>query len=53
MKVLDVSAVAAVAREHPHVRLVVDNTFASPALQKPLARGSTEPHAVPKGGGGD
>jgi cystathionine beta-lyase/cystathionine gamma-synthase len=40
MRVLDIRAVAEVARDHPGVRLVVDNTFASPALQTPLNLGA-------------
>jgi cystathionine gamma-synthase len=39
MKVIDVAAVAAVAHEHGAL-VVVDNTFASPALQQPLALGA-------------
>jgi cystathionine beta-lyase/cystathionine gamma-synthase len=41
MKVADVAAVAALARQHPARPWVgVDNTFASPYLQQPLALGA-------------
>ena len=39
MKVLDISAIAEVARQSS-AQLVVDNTFASPILQRPLALGA-------------
>jgi cystathionine gamma-lyase len=39
LKVVDLAAVAEVAREHD-VLLVVDNTFASPVLQRPLELGA-------------
>ena len=39
MKVLDISAIAEVARQSS-AQLVVDNTFASPVLQRPLALGA-------------
>jgi cystathionine gamma-lyase len=39
LKLVDIEAVAAVAREHGAL-LVVDNTFASPMLQQPLALGA-------------
>ncbi|MBT8069375.1 MAG: PLP-dependent transferase [Xanthomonadales bacterium] len=39
LKVVDIAAVAEVAREHGAL-LVVDNTFASPMLQRPLALGA-------------
>ena len=39
MNVLDIAAVAAVAHEH-NVPLVVDNTFASPALCRPIEHGA-------------
>jgi len=39
MRVLDISAIADVAHE-TGVQVVVDNTFASPALQRPLAFGA-------------
>ena len=40
LKVFDVAAVAQIARSR-NVPLVVDNTFASPALQRPLELGAT------------
>lgn len=39
MKVSDIAALAELARVH-HALLVVDNTFASPVLQQPLALGA-------------
>jgi len=39
LKIVDIAAVAEVAREHG-VLLVVDNTFASPMLQRPLELGA-------------
>jgi cystathionine gamma-lyase len=42
LSLVDISAVASIAREHD-VRLVVDNTFATPYLQQPLDLGA---HAV-------
>jgi cystathionine gamma-lyase len=39
LKIVDIEAAAAVAREHGAL-LVVDNTFASPVLQRPLALGA-------------
>jgi cystathionine beta-lyase len=39
LKISDVGAIAKIARAH-HCLLCVDNTFASPALQKPLALGA-------------
>ena len=39
MKVLDISAIADIAHQ-AGVQLVVDNTFASPILQRPLALGA-------------
>lgn len=39
LKIVDISAVAKVAREHGAL-LVVDNTFASPMLQRPLELGA-------------
>ncbi len=44
LKIFDIAAVAAVARAHDHGRgvpLAVDNTFATPMLQRPLALGAT------------
>jgi len=40
LKIFDIAAVATVARE-AEVPLVVDNTFATPVLQQPLALGAT------------
>jgi cystathionine gamma-synthase len=40
LSIADVSALAAIAGEHG-LRLVVDNTFASPYLQQPLALGAS------------
>jgi cystathionine gamma-synthase len=39
MKITDIAGVATVAKEHG-VTVVVDNTFASPALQQPLSLGA-------------
>ncbi|KRG43619.1 cystathionine beta-lyase [Stenotrophomonas panacihumi] len=39
LKIVDIAAVAAVARKHGLI-VVVDNTFASPLLQRPLALGA-------------
>jgi len=39
MRITDIGAVAAIAHRHG-ARLVVDNTFASPALQQPIALGA-------------
>ena len=39
LKIVDITAVAEVAREH-NALLVVDNTFASPMLQRPLELGA-------------
>jgi cystathionine beta-lyase/cystathionine gamma-synthase len=40
LKIVDIEAVAKVAHEAGAVRVVVDNTFASPYLQNPLALGA-------------
>ncbi len=40
LTVVDIAAVAAVTAKHPEARLVVDNTFATPYLQQPLAEGA-------------
>jgi len=40
MTLSDISAVAKLCRAQPNVRLVVDNTFLSPALQKPIELGA-------------
>jgi cystathionine gamma-lyase len=39
LKIVDLKAISAIARRHD-VRMVVDNTFASPALQRPLEHGA-------------
>ena len=39
MNVLDIAAVAAIAHEH-NIPLVIDNTFASPALCRPIEHGA-------------
>ncbi|HYG07187.1 MAG TPA: cystathionine gamma-synthase [Stenotrophomonas sp.] len=39
LKIVDIAAVAAVARKHGLI-VVVDNTFASPMLQRPLEQGA-------------
>ena len=39
LKIVDIQAVAAIARKHG-LRVVVDNTFASPILQRPLQLGA-------------
>jgi cystathionine beta-lyase/cystathionine gamma-synthase len=39
LKIVDIAAIAAMLQDHP-ARLVVDNTFASPYLQQPLALGA-------------
>jgi cystathionine gamma-lyase/cystathionine beta-lyase/cystathionine gamma-lyase/homocysteine desulfhydrase len=39
MRLTDIAQTAAIARKH-NVRLVVDNTFASPVLQRPIALGA-------------
>ncbi len=40
LTVVDIAAVAAVVAKRPEARLVVDNTFATPYLQQPLAHGA-------------
>lgn len=41
LKVVDIAAVAEIARRHnPAIRVVVDNTFATPYLQRPLDLGA-------------
>lgn len=41
LKLTDIAAVATIAHEfNPEIRVVCDNTFASPALQNPLALGA-------------
>ncbi|MFC7301529.1 cystathionine gamma-synthase [Cognatiluteimonas weifangensis] len=39
LKIVDLAAISAIARKHG-LRMVVDNTFASPALQRPLEHGA-------------
>jgi cystathionine beta-lyase/cystathionine gamma-synthase len=39
LRLTDIDAMSSLARKH-HVKLVVDNTFASPCLQRPLALGA-------------
>jgi cystathionine gamma-lyase len=39
LKIVDLRAISAIARKHG-VRMVVDNTFASPILQRPLEHGA-------------
>ncbi len=39
LKIVDIAAIAAIAKQHG-LLVVVDNTFASPALQRPLALGA-------------
>jgi cystathionine gamma-synthase len=52
LKIVDIGAVSAVAHEHG-IRVVVDNTFATPALQRPLALGADAVvHSVTKYVGG-
>jgi len=52
LKIVDIAAVSAVAHEHG-ARVVVDNTFATPALQRPLALGADAVvHSVTKYVGG-
>ncbi len=40
LTVVDIAAVAEVSARRPEARLVVDNTFATPYLQQPLAHGA-------------
>ena len=52
LKIVDIEAMSAVAHEHG-VRVVVDNTFATPALQRPLSLGADAVvHSVTKYVGG-
>lgn len=52
LKIVDIGAVSALAHEHG-VRVVVDNTFATPALQRPLGLGADAVvHSVTKYIGG-
>ena len=40
MQLVDIAAVAAISRRHPDVTLVVDNTYCTPYLQRPLELGA-------------
>jgi len=40
LKIFDIAAIAAIGKEHG-IPVVVDNTFATPVLQRPLALGAT------------
>lgn len=40
MQLVDIAAVAEISREHPQVTLVVDNTYCTPYLQRPLELGA-------------
>lgn len=40
LKVSDIKAIAAIAHQHPGILLCVDNTFASPVLQRPFELGA-------------
>lgn len=40
MQLVDIAAVAAISRHHPDVTLVVDNTYCTPYLQRPLELGA-------------
>jgi len=40
LKVFDIAAIASLRQRHAHP-LIVDNTFATPALQRPLLLGAT------------
>jgi len=40
LRIVDIEAVAALAHSRPDVLVAVDNTFATPALQQPLALGA-------------
>jgi cystathionine gamma-synthase len=52
LKIVDIASVSATAHEHG-ARVVVDNTFATPALQRPLALGADAVvHSVTKYVGG-
>ena len=52
LKIVDIGAVSAIAHEHG-AKVVVDNTFATPALQRPLALGADAVvHSVTKYIGG-
>lgn len=40
MKLADIGAIAAITKQHPNLLFAVDNTFATPYLQKPLDLGA-------------
>ena len=40
MQLVDIAAVAEISRQHPQVTLVVDNTYCTPYLQRPLELGA-------------
>lgn len=40
MKICDIRAVSEIAHQHPNVKVVVDNTFLTPYLQRPLDLGA-------------
>jgi cystathionine beta-lyase/cystathionine gamma-synthase len=40
MKLADIAAIAEITKKHPNILLAVDNTFATPYLQKPLDLGA-------------
>lgn len=40
LKITDIEEIAALKKDHPRIRLVVDSTFASPYLQNPLVHGA-------------
>lgn len=41
LKIFDIAAIAGIAKEHGKAMVVVDNTFATPILQNPIALGAT------------
>ena len=40
MQLVDIAAVAEIARQHPRITFVVDNTYCTPYLQRPLELGA-------------
>lgn len=40
LKIIDIAAVSEIIRKHPDILLVVDNTFLTPYLQRPLELGA-------------
>ena len=40
MKLADIAAIATITKKHPNIMFAVDNTFATPYLQKPLDLGA-------------